>query len=45
MVAKWNSHFGGKEAGAKAPATHHNCRAVFGIARPGKTASDKGGRK
>lgn len=44
MVAKWNAHFGGEEAGKKAPRTHANCMAVFGLARPGKTASDRGGR-
>lgn len=39
MKAQWNNHFP-----KGAPKTHENCLRVFGVARPGKTRSDRARR-
>ena len=38
--AKWLS--AERQAGQKLPRTHKNCIRITGVARPGKTAKDKG---
>lgn len=38
--AKWLS--AERQAGCKLPRTHENCTRILNVARPGKTAKDKG---
>ena len=38
--AKWLS--AERQAGCELPRTHENCIRITGVARPGKTAKDKG---
>ena len=38
--AKWAT--AERQAGGKLPRTHENCLRITGVARPGKTAKDKG---
>ena len=38
--ARWS--FAERQAGHKLPRTHENCTRILGVARPGKTAKDKG---
>ena len=40
QIAKWR--LAESQAGCKLPRTHENCIRITGVARPGKTAKDKG---